>query len=181
VSDKPFIVFSSPGMLHTGNSLKIFKALCEDEKNLVIIPGYCMKNTLAEMLLNGTRTVTLEREYTIKMQVRNIGFSAHADSSSILRFIAKIRPRNVVLVHGDKNRMAKFKRIIERMCSDMEGFDFRCNVFMPRNKCLVDLPGRNEIVLKSAKEINEDEIAIDTEQEGSAVIAKRIRKYVVRK
>ncbi|ELA47428.1 hypothetical protein VCUG_01079 [Vavraia culicis subsp. floridensis] len=181
VSDKPFIVFSSPGMLHTGNSLKIFKALCEDARNLVIIPGYCMKNTLAEKLLNGIRTITLDREYTIRIQVRNIGFSAHADSSGILRFIAKVRPRNVVLVHGDKNRMVKFKRIIEKMCVDEDGFDFRCHVFMPRNKCLVDLPGKNEIILKSRNEIKDDEIAVDVEQDGTTFVAKKIKKYVVRK
>lgn len=181
VSDKPFIVFSSPGMLHTGNSLKIFKALCEDARNLVIIPGYCMKNTLAEKLLNGIRTITLDREYIIRIQVRNIGFSAHADSSGILRFIAKVRPRNVVLVHGDKNRMVKFKRIIEKMCVAEDGFDFRCHVFMPRNKCLVDLPGKNEIILKSRNEIKDDEIAVDIEQDGTAFVAKKIKKYVVRK
>ncbi|KAJ3206785.1 Integrator complex subunit 11, partial [Clydaea vesicula] len=36
----PMVLFASPGMLHAGTSLEVFKKWCHDEKNMVILPGY---------------------------------------------------------------------------------------------------------------------------------------------
>lgn len=178
VSDQPFIVFSSPGMLHTGNSLKIFKALCEDERNLVIIPGYCMKNTLAEKLSNGIRKVMFEREYNIKMEVKNIGFSAHADSSGILRFIAKIMPYNIMLVHGDKNRMTKFKKIVENMCWHNKNFILKHNVFMPHNGSLLNLKNDDKIVLESNDKLTEKHLLLKFKKKSDRLVITSASKYI---
>jgi len=37
------LVFSTPGMLHGGTSLKIFKMWAPDENNMIIMPGYCVQ------------------------------------------------------------------------------------------------------------------------------------------
>ncbi len=36
------LVLASPGMVNGGTSLEIFKEWCEDERNKIIIPGYCV-------------------------------------------------------------------------------------------------------------------------------------------
>lgn len=41
----PMVLFASPGMLHAGTSLEVFKKWCGDPKNLVILPGYCVNGT----------------------------------------------------------------------------------------------------------------------------------------
>ena len=35
----PMVLFATPGMLHAGLSLQIFKLWAGDERNMVIIPG----------------------------------------------------------------------------------------------------------------------------------------------
>ena len=35
----PMVLFASPGMLHTGMSLEIFKKWAPDAKNMLVIPG----------------------------------------------------------------------------------------------------------------------------------------------
>lgn len=40
------VVFATPGMLHAGQSLHIFRKWAPDPKNMVIIPGYCVSGTV---------------------------------------------------------------------------------------------------------------------------------------
>ena len=84
----PMVLFASPGMLHSGTSLSVFKKWCEDEKNLVIIPGYCVKGTVGEKVLNGAKVVEIGgATYSVNMRVENLAFSAHADSQGILQLV----------------------------------------------------------------------------------------------
>ena len=39
------------------------------------------------------------------MQVYNMSFSAHADSKGIMELLTHLEPRNVFLVHGEKQKM----------------------------------------------------------------------------
>jgi hypothetical protein len=50
------------------------------------------------------------------MQVKNMSFSAHADARGIMQLIRTCKPRNVVLVHGEAQKMTILKsRIIREM------------------------------------------------------------------
>lgn len=114
------IVFASPGMLHAGYSLHLFKKWAPDERNMVglvwahcfiavtpvclqiIIPGYCVANTVGSKLLLGQRRFVFDgKEIEAKMQVHYMSFSAHADAKGITNLIRQCQPRNVVLVHGE--------------------------------------------------------------------------------
>jgi Zn-dependent metallo-hydrolase RNA specificity domain len=44
-----------------------------------------------------------------------MSFSAHADSKGILNLIKHCEPENVVLVHGEKNRMEVFSEVVREM------------------------------------------------------------------
>ncbi|CAF1020917.1 unnamed protein product [Adineta steineri] len=96
------IVFASPGMLHAGYSLHLFKKWAPDEKNMIIIPGYCVANTVGSKLLLGQRRFMFDgKEIEAKMQVHYMSFSAHADAKGITQLIRQCQPSNVVLVHGE--------------------------------------------------------------------------------
>ena len=53
------VVLASPGMIHAGSSLTLFADWCGDPKNTVIIPGYCMKNTIGGQIIRGAKRVTI--------------------------------------------------------------------------------------------------------------------------
>lgn len=55
----PMVLFATPGMLHAGTSLEVFKKWCGNEKNLVIIPGYCVVGTVGNKLAAGRKVPCL--------------------------------------------------------------------------------------------------------------------------
>ena len=114
----PMILFSSPGMLHSGFSLEAFKAWGGDAKNLLVIPGYCAPGTIGAKVLSGQRKIDIDRSTTlhVEMRVESLSFSAHADAKGILQLISQCEPQNVVLVHGEKPKMTFLKDQIQTEC-----------------------------------------------------------------
>ena len=56
-SPERMVVFATPGMLNGGTSMQLFKEWCQDERNLLIIPGYCVAGTLGNKLLGGVKSI----------------------------------------------------------------------------------------------------------------------------
>ncbi|KAI6204623.1 Integrator complex subunit 11 [Aphelenchoides besseyi] len=108
----PMVVFSTPGMLHGGQSLKIFKKWCGDEKNMIIMPGYCTAGTVGA-------------KFDVKLGVEYMSFSAHADAKGIMQLIRDVEPANVMFVHGEDSKMTFLKAKVEK--------EFKIPVFKPAN------------------------------------------------
>ncbi|CAL8251110.1 integrator complex subunit 11 [Gadus morhua] len=123
----PMVVFATPGMLHAGQSLQIFKKWAGNEKNMVIMPGYCVQGTIGHKILNGQRKLELEGRSTleVKLQVEYMSFSAHADAKGIMQLIRMAEPRNMLLVHGEAVKMEFLKGKIEQ--------EFSIDCYMPAN------------------------------------------------
>ena len=120
-SDKSVVVMASPGMLQKGLSRTLFQKWCPDEKNGVVLTGYCVENTLAyDILHNGKREFTKDNGQVlqIKMSIEYISFSAHADMIQTKEFIEKVMPKLVVLVHGEKHEAMKLKKELENTFGD---------------------------------------------------------------
>jgi len=125
-SADPMVLFATPGMLHGGLSMQVFKEWVHDEKNLLIIPGYCVEGTLGNKLLKGIKNITLDgKSYDVKMKIRNMSFSAHADAKGILQLIKHVEPKHVVFVHGDKKKMEVLREVV------IDSFKLPCH--MPAN------------------------------------------------
>ncbi|XP_041654844.1 integrator complex subunit 11 [Cheilinus undulatus] len=123
----PMVVFATPGMLHAGQSLQIFKKWAGNEKNMVIMPGYCVQGTIGHKILNGQRKLEMEGRATldVKLQVEYMSFSAHADAKGIMQLIRMAEPRNMLLVHGEAAKMEFLKGKIEQ--------EFSIDCYMPAN------------------------------------------------
>ncbi|TPX70234.1 hypothetical protein SpCBS45565_g01857 [Spizellomyces sp. 'palustris'] len=111
----PMVVFASPGMLHAGTSLQVFKKWCHDPKNMVILPGYCVAGTVGAKVLAGEKQIQIDAHtrVNVNLQVKNLSFSAHADAKGIMQLIKMCEPKNVMLVHGEKSKMKVLKRRLE--------------------------------------------------------------------
>lgn len=102
-STTPCILFATPGNLSTGLSLDIFREWCCDERNLVVVPGFCFSNTLVSKLLG-------EDAAQIRCKLVNMSFSSHADASEIKKTIDLVQPRAVMLVHGEESKVLRFRK-----------------------------------------------------------------------
>uniref|UniRef100_A0A8D1JNF4 Integrator complex subunit 11 n=1 Tax=Sus scrofa TaxID=9823 RepID=A0A8D1JNF4_PIG len=133
-SPGPMVVFATPGMLHAGQSLQIFRKWAGNEKNMVIMPGYCVQGTVGHKILSGQRKLELEGRQVleVKMQVEYMSFSAHADAKGIMQLVGQAEPENVLLVHGEAKKMEFLKQKIEQ--------EFRLSCYMPANGETVTLP-----------------------------------------
>lgn len=137
-SDNPgaMVVFATPGMLHAGLSLQLFKKWAPSEQNMVIMPGYCVAGTVGQKILSGARRVELENKQVIEvnMKVEYMSFSAHADSKGIMQLISQSDPKNVLLVHGEALKMKFLKAKIQQ--------EYNIPCFDPANGETVEIPTR---------------------------------------
>lgn len=104
---KTLIIFSSPTLLTKGTTSKIFQLIRNDEENLVILPGNCCSE-----IEQGTSTES--SQIKAKCRIETIGFSAHSDSNTMIRFLKNVNPKNIVLTHGHKEKMKRFKKILHK-------------------------------------------------------------------
>ncbi|SPJ08611.1 cleavage and polyadenylation specificity factor, putative [Plasmodium sp. DRC-Itaito] len=111
---RPMVLFATPGMLHTGLSLKAFKAWAGNPQNLIVLPGYCVQGTVGHKLIMGEKQISLDGTTYIKVlcKIIYLSFSAHADSNGIQQLIKHVSPKNVIFVHGEKNGMQKLAKYI---------------------------------------------------------------------
>ncbi|KAG0052903.1 Integrator complex subunit 11 [Gryganskiella cystojenkinii] len=132
-SPGPMVVFATPGMLHSGTSLELFKKWAPDPKNMVIMPGYCVAGTVGSKVLAGEKKIQTDAFTTVdvNLQVKNLSFSAHADAKGIMQLIRQCEAKNVVLVHGEKSSMGFLKSRI------MTEFGIPC--FDPANGTTVSI------------------------------------------
>lgn len=122
----PMVVFATPGMLHGGQSLQIFKKWAEDEKNMLIMPGYCVAGTIGQKVLSGKKTIEIDKKIVnVRLSVQYMSFSAHADAKGIMQLIRQAEPKNVMLVHGEYAKMEFLKQKV------LQEFGVSC--FMPAN------------------------------------------------
>ncbi|CAG8597246.1 3365_t:CDS:2 [Acaulospora morrowiae] len=114
----PAVLFATPGMLHIGTSLEVFKKWAPYPENMVIMPGFCVAGTVGAKVLAGDKEVQVDayNKVQVKLQVKNLSFSAHADAKGIMQLIKHCDPRNVVLVHGEKAKMEFLQDKIRREC-----------------------------------------------------------------
>ncbi|XP_066944743.1 integrator complex subunit 11 [Macrobrachium rosenbergii] len=123
----PMVVFATPGMLHAGLSLAVFKKWAPNSNNMVIMPGYCVQGTVGHKILNGAKKVEFENRQTVEVNlaVEYMSFSAHADAKGIMQLIRHSEPKNVMLVHGENAKMDFLKQKIMQ--------EFNINCYKPAN------------------------------------------------
>ncbi|HMO12731.1 MAG TPA: MBL fold metallo-hydrolase [Pirellulaceae bacterium] len=115
----PSIYIATSGMLAFAASPQHLRAMADNPKNALFIPGYQAPNTVGRQLLDGIRDVTLNiqevvEERTVNRQVRvNVelevdrvsGFSSHATGEQILEWLSEFEAVGpTYIVHGDKDR-----------------------------------------------------------------------------
>eukprot|EP00124_Ichthyophonus_hoferi_P004144 Ihof_evm1s421 gene=Ihof_evmTU1s421 len=114
-SPGPMVVFATPGMLHSGMSLELFAKWAPSEKNMLIMPGYCVAGTVGAKVLAGEKKVEVDgRMVDVKISVQHLSFSAHADAKGIMQLIRHCEPKAVMLVHGEASKMSFLSEKISR-------------------------------------------------------------------
>ena len=85
----------------------------DNPKNSLLLVGYAADDTPAARILNAERgdKIMLDANLapiSLLCDVHRFDFSGHAPRDHILEFIEKMRPKELLLVHGDEDAMAWF-------------------------------------------------------------------------
>jgi KH/beta-lactamase-domain protein len=110
--ENPAIVMATSGMLEGGPSVEYFKELAPDPKNKILFVSYQINGTLGRRVLDGIMSEVSMMDKTGKVKVVPVrcstqkidGFSGHSDFNQILNFVSRIRPKRVLVNHGEKSK-----------------------------------------------------------------------------
>lgn len=133
---EPCVIISASGMAEAGRVKHHIKNNIGNEKNTILMVGYCEPKSLAGRLLNGSKIVHIfGEEYDVRAEIRSIrSMSAHGDYEDLLNFVSCQDPakvKRVFLVHGDYDVQQSFRnRLVDK------GFK---NVYIPDRHEQIDL------------------------------------------
>jgi len=112
------IIISSSGMMNAGRVRHHLFNNIDNEKNTLLIVGYCSPNTPGGMLRDGISEIKLFGEVKpVNLDVEIMdSFSAHADRDEILDFIKnqKKTVKKIFLVHGELDRQQALREFLEK-------------------------------------------------------------------
>lgn len=110
------IIIAGSGMCTGGRILHHFKHRLWDARNSVIFVGYQVRGTQGRQMIDGIESIQLYHEIIkVNAQIHMInGFSAHADQSDLLAWMAEFEKLDkVFLIHGERDKQDIFKKAIE--------------------------------------------------------------------
>jgi cleavage and polyadenylation specificity factor subunit 3 len=114
----PSIVLASSGMMQSGTSSYFLAQRWLRQKNFAIcFIGYTDPRTpgfVVSHAEHGQRIKfgTMKREVPVRCTIERFRFSAHARREELLEIINRLRPKHVVLTHGDTDAMNAFGELI---------------------------------------------------------------------
>lgn len=118
LNQEPAVIISASGMAEAGRVKHHIKNVIEEEKNTILIVGYCEPNSLGGRLMAGYTTVRIfGQEFTVKAEIRSIrSMSAHGDYDDLLHFVSCQNPalvKKLFLVHGEYEVQSIFKEKLQ--------------------------------------------------------------------
>jgi len=110
--ENPSVIMATSGMLEGGPSVEYFKKIAPDNKNNIIFVSYQINGTLGRRVIDGGLMEISMLDEKGKVKVIPIkcgsqkidGFSGHSDFNQIMNFTARIKPKRVLVNHGEKSK-----------------------------------------------------------------------------
>ena len=136
-SPDPCVIISSSGMMQGGRIQHHLLSNLSNERNTLLITGYCEPSTLGGQILQGAERVrVLGEEVEVKIQISKMDeYSAHADYEDIVRLLHgqdKEQVKKIYLVHGEESSMKKLKADLEELgYGNVQIPDFRMSYQLP--------------------------------------------------
>ncbi|MFM2385876.1 MAG: hypothetical protein RL660_633 [Bacteroidota bacterium] len=114
----PCVIISASGMAEAGRIKHHIMNNIHDERNTILLAGYCSPDSLGGKLKAGEKEVKIFTEmYEVRAEVRSMrSMSAHGDYDDLLQYLSCQQAKdinNLFLVHGEKDVQQDFKKILE--------------------------------------------------------------------
>jgi len=116
---EPCIIISASGMCDAGRVKHHLRNSVGDERNTVLMVGYCSPNTLGAKLMSGAKQVRIFGDFfDVNAEIETIhSYSAHADYNELLKYLScqdKTKLKSIFLVHGEDDAKKAFKETLQK-------------------------------------------------------------------
>jgi metallo-beta-lactamase family protein len=116
---RPCVIISASGMAEAGRVKHHIKNNIGNQKNTILMVGYCEPSSLGGRLIRGDKVVHIfGEEYDVVAEVRSIkSMSAHGDYEDLLHFVSCQDPAKVktlFLVHGEYDVQKHFSQTLQQ-------------------------------------------------------------------
>jgi putative mRNA 3-end processing factor len=101
IIERPCAILTTAGMLNGGPIISYLSKLYDREDCSLVLTGYQVAGTGGRNLLDTGRFVSGEIDVKPRMRIDFLDFSAHTDHDHLLEFYNKVKPKKIVLVHGE--------------------------------------------------------------------------------
>ncbi|KAG8624743.1 hypothetical protein KVT40_007810 [Elsinoe batatas] len=157
------VMLASPGMMQNGVSRALLERWAPDPKNGVIITGYSVEGTMARLIMTEPESIQATmtaRQSGVKGMMRGgeekimvprrctvqeYSFAAHVDGTENREFVEEVNAPVVILVHGEKTNMMRFK---SKLLSLNAHKAVPTKVFSPANCEELRIPFRRDKIAK---------------------------------
>ena len=116
--NQPCIIISASGMADAGRVKHHIANNIGDNKNTILIVGYCEPHSLGGKLMNGAKEVKIYGEqYDVVAEVGSLrSMSAHGDYNDLCQFLScqdSTKVKTLFIVHGEENVQLEFQKRLE--------------------------------------------------------------------
>jgi metallo-beta-lactamase family protein len=126
---KPCIIISASGMAEAGRIRHHIKNNVQDDRNTILIVGWCAPHTLGSHLASGDKQVNIFGEpYKVRATIETIdAFSGHADKSELRAWAEQVTGplRGIFVIHGEEEAALPF-------ADTLRGLYPKANVLVPQ-------------------------------------------------
>ncbi|MBW8001619.1 MAG: MBL fold metallo-hydrolase [Planctomycetes bacterium] len=116
--NEPVMIIAGSGMCTGGRVKYHLINNITNPKNTVMFIGYQAIGTLGRLITDGAKKIRiLGEQYKVKAKIVRIhGFSSHADQQELFNWLNELKtpPKEVFVVHGEKNSSEAFAEFIKR-------------------------------------------------------------------
>lgn len=123
---EPCVIISASGMADAGRVKHHIKHVISDERNTILLVGYCEPRSLGGKLMRGYSEVTLFGEpFTVRAEVQTMrSMSAHGDYEDLCEFLScqnQGMVKQLFLVHGEYDVQETFRsKLLRKGFTDVQ-------------------------------------------------------------
>lgn len=105
------IIISSAGMLGGGPAVNYLREIQKSRDSKVLFTGFLVEDSPGRTLIETSIFENAEEKFKVNCKLSQYELSAHADKEGLFGIINKLKPKQVICIHGDNCK--KFAKEIE--------------------------------------------------------------------
>jgi len=119
------IIVTTSGMLDGGPVLYYLQKIAKDDNSAILLTGYQAEETNGRRVLSEGKVLIDGKNVEINCEVKQYDLSAHAGLNQLSLLVEKIKPKAIILNHGEGDSINYLKKTIE------DKYNIKC--YIPKN------------------------------------------------